>query len=290
MQVSHLQKGLLSGRQAFFGAKTLVPCRQNARFVVRAEGEEKSENKPKEERKGGAVAKVDRSKDTLLFASEQSLSYLDGTLPADYGFDPLGLSDPDGAGGFITPEWLRYSEVIHSRFAMLGAAGIIAPSVLAYAGLIPQTPEQVTWFKTGVIPPAGTYEQGYWADPYTLFFLEVIAFQFAELRRWQDYRKPGSMGKQYFLGLESVLGGSGDPAYPGGQFFNLFGLGKDAAGMKELQTKEIKNGRLAMLAIFGFGAQAVITHTDPVKNLLDHLSSPFSNNLITNLNLAFGSS
>lgn len=93
-------------------------------------------------------------------------------------------------------------------------AGIVAPSILAYAGLIPQTPEEVTWFKTGVIPPAGTYER-YWADPYTLFFLEVIAFQFAELRRWQDYRKPGSMGKQYFLGLESVLGGSGDPAYPG---------------------------------------------------------------------------
>jgi len=41
--------------------------------------------------------------------------------------DPLGLSDPDGAGGFITPEWLRYSEVIHSRFAMLGAAGTPRP-------------------------------------------------------------------------------------------------------------------------------------------------------------------
>ena len=39
--------------------------------------------------------------------------------------------------------------------------------------------------------------------------------QFAELRRWQDYRHPGSMGKQYFLGLESVLGGSGNPSYPG---------------------------------------------------------------------------
>lgn len=37
--------------------------------------------------------------------------------------DPLGLSDPDGAGGFVNPEWLRYSEVIHARFAMLGAAG-----------------------------------------------------------------------------------------------------------------------------------------------------------------------
>merc|ERR1711963_951258 len=106
MQVSHLQKGLLSGRQAFLAAKAPVPCRQNARFVVRAEGEEKKEEAPKkeekgdkkEEKKGGAVAKVDRSKDTLLFASEQSLSYLDGSLPADYGFDPLGLSDPDGAG------------------------------------------------------------------------------------------------------------------------------------------------------------------------------------------------
>lgn len=30
---------------------------------------------------------------------------------ADFGFDPLGLCDPEGAGGFITPEWLSYSEV-----------------------------------------------------------------------------------------------------------------------------------------------------------------------------------
>jgi hypothetical protein len=28
-------------------------------------------------------------------------------------------------------------------------------------------------------------------------------------------RNPGSMGKQYFVGLEKVMGGSGDPAYPG---------------------------------------------------------------------------
>lgn len=58
----------------------------------------------------------DRKEDLLFFASDQSLSYLDGTLPADYGFDPLGLSDPEGAGGFIDPDWLRYSEVIHARW------------------------------------------------------------------------------------------------------------------------------------------------------------------------------
>ena len=97
---------------------------------------------------------------------------------------------------------------------MLGAAGMIIPEMLAAGGLIPQTSDEVAWFKTGVIPPAGNYGR-FWADPYALFFIEVIAFQFAELRRWQDYRKPGSMGKQYFLGLEKVLGGSGNPSYPG---------------------------------------------------------------------------
>jgi hypothetical protein len=41
----------------------------------------------------------------------------------------------------------------------------------------------------------------------------------------------------------------------GGPFFNLFNLGKTEAEMKTLKLKEIKNGRLAMLAMFGYGAQ-----------------------------------
>ena len=63
-----------------------------------------------------------RKKTGVYFASEQSLSYLDGTLPGDFAFDPLGLSDPEGSGGVVNPEWLSYCEVIHARFAMLGAA------------------------------------------------------------------------------------------------------------------------------------------------------------------------
>ena len=97
---------------------------------------------------------------------------------------------------------------------MLGVAGCIAPEILAHAGVIPQTVEEVIWFKSGVIPPLGTYDK-FWTDPYSLFFIEVVAIQFAELKRWQDYRNPGSQGKQYFLGLEKYFGGSGDPAYPG---------------------------------------------------------------------------
>lgn len=34
-------------------------------------------------------------------------------------------------------------------------------------------------------------------------------------------RNPGSMGKQYFVGLEKVQGGSGDPAYPGEQMHGV---------------------------------------------------------------------
>ena len=42
---------------------------------------------------------------------------------------------------------------------------------------------QAVWFRSGVIPPAG---QGkYWIDPYSLFFIEAVAMNFAELRRWQ---------------------------------------------------------------------------------------------------------
>lgn len=117
-------------------------------------------------------------------------SYLDGSLPADFGFDPLGLLDPEGAGGFITPSWLEYSEVIHSRWAMLGAAGILAPEVLATTGLIPQTPAEVTWWKSGLIPPLGVYEKVlfllfFLRSPVLLFrlrFTSVVDSEFLRLR------------------------------------------------------------------------------------------------------------
>ncbi|ESR44981.1 hypothetical protein CICLE_v10002129mg [Citrus x clementina] len=202
------------------------------------------------------------------------------SLPGDYGFDPLGLSDPEGTGGFIEPKWLAYGEVINGRYAMLGAVGAIAPEILGKAGLIPQE-TALAWFQTGVIPPAGTYN--YWADPYTLFVLEMALMGFAEHRRFQDWANPGSMGRQYFLGFEKYLGGSGDPAYPGGPLFNPLGLGKDEKSMKDFKLKEVKNGRLAMLAILGYFVQGLVTGVGPYQNLLDHLADPVNNNVLTSL-------
>ncbi|KIY99446.1 Chlorophyll a-b binding protein 8 [Monoraphidium neglectum] len=250
--------------QALLGRKAARPA---ARTICRAEPEK-------------SLAKVDRSKDQLFFPSEASLTYLDGSLPGDFGFDPLGLLDPVNSGGFVTPEWLAYGEIINARWAMLGAAGIIGPEILGHYNLIPEA-TRVDWWRTGVIPPAGTYDN-YWTDPYTLFAIEVVLIQFAELKRLQDFRYPGSQGKQYFLGIEKVFEGSGNPAYPGGPWFNMFNLGKTEAELNTLKLKEIKNGRLAMLAVFGFGAQAIATQKGPYQNLLDHLADPTGNNILTN--------
>jgi len=244
--------------------------------VVRAEGEEAPESEP------APIAKVERTKDSMYFggigASATSMTYLDGTLPGDAGFDPLGLLDPEGAGVFVSPSWLTYAEVIHGRWAMLGTAGCIAPEILGKAGVIPEA-TALPWFKSGVIPPAGAPD--YWCDPYTLFLGELTLMGFAEIRRLQDYRKPGSMGKQWFLGMESALAGSGNPAYPGGQFFNMFNLGKD--DMDQMKLKEIKNGRLAMGAWLGYAIQAFVTGKGPFENLCDHIYSNGEINILTNL-------
>lgn len=254
----------LGGRPLQFTNSRSVGASRKASVVVRA----------------ASTPPVKQGDRQLWFASKQSLSYLDGSLPGDYGFDPLGLSDPEGTGGFIEPKWLAYGEVFNGRFAMLGAVGAIAPEILGKLGLIPQE-TALPWFQTGVIPPAGTYT--YWADGYTLFVFEMALMGFAEHRRLQDWYNPGSMGKQYFLGLEKYLGGSGDPTYPGGPIFNPLGFGKDEKSMKELKLKEVKNGRLAMLAILGYFIQALVTGVGPYQNLLDHLADPVNNNLLTSL-------
>lgn len=47
-----------------------------------------------------------------------------------------------------------------------------------------------------------------------------------------------------------------------------------------MATKEVKNGRLAMVAFIGFAVQALVTRQGPIEALTSHLSSPFENNLV----------
>ncbi|KAH7424175.1 hypothetical protein KP509_12G094100 [Ceratopteris richardii] len=91
------------------------------------------------------------SKRPLWFPGSTPPASLDGSLPEDFGFDPLRLgSEPE------LLKWFIQAEIIRCRWAMLGAAGIFISEALTKAGIM-NTP---SWYSTG--------EAEYFADPTTL--------------------------------------------------------------------------------------------------------------------------
>ncbi|XBI73061.1 hypothetical protein VPH35_066882 [Triticum aestivum] len=70
--------------------------------------------------------------------------YLNGEVPGDYGYDPFGL-------GKKPEDFAKYQafELIHARWAMLGAAGFIIPEALNKFGA--NCGPEAVWFKTGAL-------------------------------------------------------------------------------------------------------------------------------------------
>ncbi|XP_051139231.1 photosystem I chlorophyll a/b-binding protein 5, chloroplastic isoform X2 [Andrographis paniculata] len=153
--------------------------------------------------------------------------YLDGTLPGDFGFDPLGLGeDPESL------KWYVQAELVHSRFAMAGVAGILVTDLLRVTG-ISNLP---VWYE------AGATKFGF-ASTQTLFIVQLLLMGFVETKRYMDFKNPGSQAKEgSFFGIEVALEGL-EPGYPGGPLLNPLGLAKDIKNAHELKLKEIKNGR-----------------------------------------------
>merc|ERR1711998_736968 len=216
-------------------------------------------------------------------------SWLDGTLPGDRGFDPLGLAKPveylqfdldqldqnsavNKAGGVVgsfkpsadqvsTQSLQPYSEVfglqrfrecelIHGRWAMLATLGVIAA----------ESSTGVSWVDAGKVELDGA--------------------------RYLDFELPFSISQLCWIeafavgGAELYRNGELDAdkrIYPGGVFDPLGLATPGKAGNEQvnrLREAEIKHGRLAMVAFFGFCVQALAVGEGALGSL-----SKFSNTL-----------
>ncbi|XP_073155538.1 photosystem I chlorophyll a/b-binding protein 5, chloroplastic [Henckelia pumila] len=193
--------------------------------------------------------------------------HLDGTLAGDFGFDPLGLGEDPG-----NLKWYVQAELVHARFAMAGVSGILVTDLLRVTGIS----DLPVWYEAG----ATKFD---FASTKTLFIVQLLLMGFAETKRYMDFMHPGSQAKEgSFFGLEAALQGL-EPGYPGGPLFNPLGIAKDIKNAHGWKLKEIKNGRLAMVAMLGIFVQANVTHVGPIDNLVQHLSNPWHATIVQTL-------
>jgi light-harvesting complex I chlorophyll a/b binding protein 3 len=242
------------------------------------------------------------AQDFLLLPTRDSLTYLDGSLPGDLGFDPLGLfegqSGAAGAAAALDRRWLATSEVIHGRWAMLAVLGCLAPEIagkgawwevpLAFVGVT------VGGSSSSSAAAAAAADAGGSGAGLVVASVLLAVLAVAEWCRLQDYKQPGSMAEplQVLLpqgsSLSGGFAGSGQPAYPGGPLFNFASYVQSGPAMCQFKESEVKHGRLAMLAMLGFVCQAMLTEEGPWENLREHLAAPVQYNLLTEFGTGLG--
>jgi len=181
-------------------------------------------------------------------AAAFSIDTIPGALPPVGLFDPLGLAPSDEN----TLKRYREAELTHGRVAMLATVGFLVGEKVEGSSFL---------FDAQVSGPAITHLA---QVPPAFWLLLVSAIGVSELTRakigWVEpedvpFDQPGLLRKDYV---------------PGDIGFDPLGLKpKDPVALAIMQTKELQNGRLAMLGAAGFMAQELVDG----KGIIEHWTS-----------------
>lgn len=164
---------------------------------------------------------------------------LPGVLPPVGFFDPLGISQGNDENAI---KKFREAELKHGRIAMLASVGILLA-------------ERFNPLFDGKILGAGIYHFQQ-ADQLLPYFWVIVLFAIALIE-----------GQTILTAWDSVEDSQNKPIAdlradyePGDLGFDPLGLApSDPAALAEMRTKELQNGRLAMLGIAGIVAQELLT-------------------------------
>lgn len=200
---------------------------------------------------GSANALAFGGKKTAVKAMASAPAFSIATIPG--ALDPVGLFDPLGfatKADEATLKRYREAELTHGRVAMLATVGFLVGEKVEGSSFL---------FDSSITGPAISHLA---QVPVAFWGLLAIAIGAAEIKRadigWVEptnvpVGQPGLLRSMYT---------------PGDIGFDPLGLKpSDPAAFKLMQTKELQNGRLAMLAAAGFMAQELVDG----KGILEHL-------------------
>jgi len=177
------------------------------------------------------------------------LEDMPGALPPMGFWDPLGFAEKADEAGL---KKYREAEVTHGRVAMLAVIGFLVGEKVEGSTFLFDS--QITGSAIDQFPqvPVG------W-DLLIVAFIGTAEF-YRSKTGWVDpadakYDQPGMLKDDY---------------YPGDIGFDPLGLKPtDPEEFNIMQTKELQNGRLAMLAAAGFLAQEAVDH----QGIIEHLTN-----------------